>query len=415
MSKNKKILVFCDGFMPPAYNPRTRYFFSYFEKKGWNVTLMAEKHRENRYLFENNQVTIFDYYKYQTKFLQKIEYILKFLLNLFYDYKGNFFYQKMKKNTKNQKFDLVFCSCSFDSSPLTAAAKIAKKLKIPFFADLRDIFEQAPDNEYVVTNKPPTFIGKYIVNLHKKINIKRRNNALKKARQITSVSLWHVDFLKQINPNTHLIYNGFDEKLFDENINRTDKFIISFFGCIYNENLRNPKILFAAIENLYNKKMILSQNFVVKWFFDEKSKKIIEKKAQNFGISDFMNYNDFLPQKNLSKEMSKSSILLSFCNSDKNRIFGMMTTKFFEYIGVNRPILCTPNNNDELAETINAIGCGLVSSDVEEVENFILKKYAEWQQNGFTKGAVLAEIREKFSRKIGAEILENLFNNLSFG
>jgi len=409
MKQKKNILFFCDGFLPPAYNPRTRYFFSYFEKKGWNVILIAERHREKCYLSENQNVAIFDYYKYHKGFLQKIEYVLKFLLNLFYDYKSNFFARKAKRIIKNQQFDLVFCSCSFNSSPLTTAAKIAQKLKIPFFADLRDIFEQAPDNKYVITNQPPTFIGKFIVNLHKKSNIKRRNNTIKKAQKVTSVSSWHVDFLKQINHNTSLIYNGFDENLFVENVKKTDKFVISFFGCIHNENLRNPKILFAAIKNLYNKNLISSENFIVIWFFDEKSKTIIEKFAQDFGIYDFMNYNDFLPPENLPEEMSKSSILLSLCSSSKNQIFGMMTTKFFEYIGINRPILCTPNNNDELSETINAIGCGLASSNVEEVENFILEKYAEWQKNGFTIGTISEENREKFSRKNGAEILEKLF------
>lgn len=405
----KNILIFCDGFMPPAYNPRIRYFFSYFEKKGWNVTLAAEKHREKKYLFENQRVEIFDYYKYQKGFLQKIEYALKFLLNLFYDYKGRFFLKKIHQVIENQQFDLIFCCCSFNSSPLTLAAKIAKKLNIPFFADLRDIFEQAPDNEYVVTNKPPAFIGKFIVNLHKKINIKRRNNALKKAQTVTTISSWHVNFLKKINPNTHLIYNGFDENLFVENVKKNDKFVISFFGCIYNENLRNPKILFAALKNLYNKNLITPKNFVVKWFIDEKSKLIIEKIAQQFSIFDLMEYKNFLPQENLPNEMNNSSILLSLCNSSKNQIFGMMTTKFFEYIGVNRPILCTPNNNDELAETINAIGCGSVSSDVSEVENFIMEKYNEWQKNGFTQGSVSTENRKKFSRKNGAKILEKLF------
>ena len=403
------VLIFCDGFNAPAYVPRVRYLCEYFSAKGWNLNLITEFIENQKLIPDNFPTLTVKYYRYKKGILSKIEWFFKIVLNFIYDDKGSFFYQKSQKFIRNKKFDLVLCSCTWHSFPLTTAAKVAKKLNLPFFADLRDIAEQTPiENNAIFVHKFPSFLGKIITKKYKKIHINRRNKVIKKAVCITSVSNWHVQFLRQFNPNTHLIYNGFDENFFIPNVQKSDKFFISYFGTVYSEKMSNPKVLFEAIKNIKNKNS--AKNVQVRWFVDENSKKIIQKLAQQFDIEEFVSCKDFVYKNELLFEMNNSSILVVLCNAANTQNFsGIMTTKFFEYIGVNRPILCTPNNNDELAETINAIGCGLVSSDVEEVENFILEKYAEWQKNGFTKGTVLEENREKFSRKNGAEILEKLF------
>jgi hypothetical protein len=86
-----------------------------------------------------------------------------------------------------------------------------------------------------------------------------------------------------------------------------------------------------------------------------------------------------------------------------------MTTKFFEAIGANRPILCIPDNSDNLSELIKTTKCGLVSSNSIEVENFLLDNFLEWQKTGLTKSLLSEDIRMNFSRKQGAKILEELF------
>ncbi|MDR2684546.1 MAG: hypothetical protein LBB53_04095 [Prevotellaceae bacterium] len=405
----KNILIFCDVFVPPAFGVRVRYFFSYFAKKGWNLTLLSEYHPEQKYIPTDFPVYIFDYYRFRNSFLFRFEWIFKVVLNLLFDARNRFFYKKSLKIIENQHFDLVFATSSFNCCPFGAAAAIAQKMQINFVADIRDMIEQAPKNDYVVAHRPHTFLGRIFVNYYRKVNINRRNKALKTAKNVTAVSKWHVENLQKINPATHLILNGFDENLFIPAAKKTKKFTVSYFGNIYNEKLRNPEILFIALKNLVKKNLIYPQNFIVQWFSDEKSRQIIEKFAKKFNVCNFMNYQSFIPHENLPEKMHESSIVLSLCNSKEGGVFGMMTTKFFEYIGTNRPVLCTPNNSDELAQTISTIDCGLVSSDVSEVEKFILEKYAEWQQNGFTLGTVSAKDREKFSRKNGAEILEKLF------
>jgi hypothetical protein len=280
------------------------------------------------------------------------------------------------------------------------------------FVDLRDIAEQSPDDNHYIANKPPKIFGDLIINLYKYVNIKRRNKVLRKATGVTSVSPWHVETLSKYNKNTHLLYNGFDETKFIPEYIKSEYFTISYFGRGYNDQIRNPRLLFEAIESLNKKGLISSQNSKVRWFLDENSKKVIQHVANDYSIDGFNEYLDFIKPEDLVNEMNRSSVLLTLSNvSHKKRYFGIMTTKFFEAIGVNRPILCMPDNNDNLSALIKEYNCGLISSDSAEIENYLLHNFLVWKENGQTNGTINENIRMNFSRKKGAEILEKQFLN----
>ena len=134
---------------------------------------------------------------------------LRNILNLLFDYKNNYFTEKILTLTQNKQYDLVFCS-TFHTFGLKSALKVSQKQNIPLHIDLRDIVEQCDTNEY---NNSKIALG-LISKLYRNINISRRNKVLKQADSITTVSPWHADFIKQFNPNTHLIYNGYDSNLF---------------------------------------------------------------------------------------------------------------------------------------------------------------------------------------------------------
>ena len=404
-----RILIFGEAFLAPAYLPRVRYFCSYFIDKGWDIDLIFESSDNHNYVPDHVSGLPIEYYINKQGVTSKIEWLIKFILNMFYDYKGRFFFRKSTSFIEDKQYDLVFCSSSF-TFPLTTAAKVAKNKNIPLFVDLRDIAEQSPNDNHYIANKRPIFIGDLITNIYKKININRRNKILKIANGITTVSPWHVHTLSKYNPNTHLIYNGFDEAKFRPREIITERFTISYFGRVYNEYMRNPQLLFHALHNLNEKGLITSENTTVSWFLDENSKNVIQKMAKEYGMENFIEYHNFVKPENLQTEMNKSSILLVLCNiATKKKYFGIMTTKFFEAIGANRPILCIPNNNDNLSELMIQTNCGLVSSETSEIEAFLLNKFIEWKETGHTNGTLKESVRMNFSRKKGAEILEKLF------
>jgi hypothetical protein len=69
--------------------------------------------------------------------------------------------------------------------------------------------------------------------------------------------------------------------------------------------------------------------------------------------------------------------------------------------------LCLTSDEECLAHTIQKTHAGLAATNVEEVKAFILEKYNEWLQNGFTRQAVVN--KEQFSRQKQAQQFEQLF------
>ena len=90
---------------------------------------------------------------------------------------------------------------------------------------------------------------------------------------------------------------------------------------------------------------------------------------------------------------------------------GIMTTKFFEALGVEKPVLCVTSDEACLASAIEKTNAGVAATNVEEVKAFILEKYAEWQQNGYTRQNVVAAEKEKFSRQEQAQAFENIIQS----
>ena len=86
-----------------------------------------------------------------------------------------------------------------------------------------------------------------------------------------------------------------------------------------------------------------------------------------------------------------------------------MTTKFFEALGVEKPVLCVPSDEECLAQVIKETNAGLAATSTEQIKTFILEKYAEWKQNGYTRQKVNKEIKQQFTRQYQAKQFEQIF------
>lgn len=411
MSQNPthhRILIFLERPEKPAFFPRMRYVCAYLAREGFEVDVAAEN-GPGLSMFDP-AVNIFpiDYIKNKGR-KGTLEWAVKAALTLICDYKDRYFYRKSKALWQGRKYDAVLASSCY-TFPLPAAARAASELGVPFIADLRDIAEQAGDDFYILSHKPKGLLGRLIAGLHRKISISRRNRALRAAGAVTTVSPWHVGVISRINPNTRLVYNGFDEQLFKPAAAKTETFNLSYFGRIYNDGLRNPRPLFEALALLLSKLGAEDSASVrVRWFTDAPSRKVIEEYAARYGSSANMLYRDFIPPAELPAELAASSVALVINASDGGtRYRGIMTTKFFEAVGMNRPLLSLPDNGDDLSRLVRESGAGLGSSDPEEICGFLLQKFSEWKASGLTAGTVPENVRMGFSRRVGAEIFIKL-------
>lgn len=377
----KRILILADAYTQPSYAPRLRYLCDYLTRQGHEIEVYTEKWTPLTFEHDYPIHEITFYYLGQPAWFVKSAY------SMLTDWKERYFAKQVLKRTKGQKFDLVFCT-TFSTFPLGAAVRVAKALQLPLHADIRDVNEQVPGNQYIQHTNWYFTPFRW---LYSKIYIQRRNAALPNADCITTVSPWHVDFLKAFNPNVHLVYNGYDPSVFCPKDVKNDVFRINYIGRVY--RFQDPSLLSQALKEL--KINDIQVNFY--------SNAVASRYVKNRHF----NLYGYIPSSAVSSVIQRSGILLVL-SDEKAR--GMMTTKFFEAVGCEKPVLCIPSDNGVLAQAIKETNAGLASSNVEEIKAFILDKYNEWKQNGFTHQAV--RNKEQYSRETEAQYMEELMMGL---
>lgn len=359
------ILILADPFGRPSFAPRLRYLCNYLMRQGHQIAVYTEQFQP--FDFPHSYPIIEKPIAYHNTW----QWAWQSLWSLLTDWRNRQFSQWVKEQVKEQDFDMVFCT-TFSTFPLRAAYDIAREKNIPLITDIRDLDEQVPGAQYQSHRQ---WWAKPFSRWYKRVNIRRRNRVLCAANVVTTISPWHVDFIRQYNSNVHLIYNGYDPTQFYAKDIPTDTFRISYIGRIY--EFQSTALIEQAVRELNLPNVEL-----------------------NIHTPDCQP----IPLNQVGDELRRSSMALVLTNPYAR---GMMTTKFFEAFGCKKPILCIPSDNGLLAETIHQTNAGIASSDINEIKTFILEKYHEWQQNGFTRQAVIN--KEQFSREKQAQQFEQLF------
>jgi len=369
---SKRLLILADPFSKPSYAPRLRYLCDYLTRNGWTTDVYTEKFADI--------VFAHDYPIHEMVFYRnRCDWAIKAAWSLLTDWKDRFFTKKVKQAIANKEYDAVFCT-TFSTFPLGTALAIARERALPLHVDIRDLDEQVPGAQY---QEHRSWWTRPFRQWYKNVNIRRRNRVLQAADCITTISPWHVDFIRRINPNVHLVYNGYDPKQFYPEDVQSDRFLVSYIGKIYEFQHIDP--VEEAIRQLNNPDIVL-----------------------NLHTPDHAP----LPIEAVGNEIRRSSVMVVLTNPEAK---GMMTTKFFEALGCEKPILCVPDDKGLLAETIRRTHAGIATGDVEQIKAFLLEKYEEWRteessgrRRGFTHQEVDQKVKNAFSREEEAKQIEKL-------
>ena len=412
----RKILVICDIF-PPAFAPRMGYLCKYIPEFGWEAVVITEYIPQHIYkeLSKHCQhITYVNYYHSNNNFVRKLKYTFVFIADFFFGYKDLLITKIARQQIANQNISLILTS-SYRTFPLQAARKLSKIYNIPLVVDLRDIIEQFPGNEHIskkITNIK--LFNRNIANILTKSLYKQRNRVLKDADVVTTISPWHVDTLKQFANNVQLIYNGFDPDLFVPTVILSRTFKITYTGRLMSVALRDPSLLFEAVSNLYAANKIEPDTFRIQFFTDEESIKTLSSMAERYGISCFLDFSGYVSNRMIPDILNDSSVLLLLTNKSTglNTPKGIMTTKVFEYLAVEKPILCVRSDEGFLEETIRKTQSGIAADNVEQVACFLMEKFFEWKQTGYTHQNVDRQKVHQFSRKEQAKQFIHIFESL---
>ena len=397
-TKSHSILIVADAFGKPSYAPRLRSLCDYLIQKGWSVEVYTEQFIPLTFAH--------DYPIYECPLYKNHawDWAIKTAWSLLTDWKNRTFSRWLKDATKEKTYDLVYCT-TFSTFPLRAALEVAQTKQIPLHVDLRDIDEQAPNSQYQAHRQ---WWARPFRKWYREINIRRRNAVVRQAQCVTTVSPWHVQFLRTINPHIHLIYNGYDANLFTPLDVPSDEFILLYTGRIYESALQDPAPFIQAVRQLPNEMKLR-----IHWYTDERGKKVIEQLADQYGCSDRMRFFPYVPTAQIPALLHQCSIALVLSHkADEKGPHGIMTTKFFEALGVEKPVLCVPSDEACLAQVIQETNAGLAATDASQICAFIDQKYQEWKKNGFTRQAVNAEQQQRFTRQYQAQQFEQLFRQI---
>ncbi|MBP5365839.1 MAG: glycosyltransferase [Bacteroidales bacterium] len=399
----RDILIICDAF-PPDFAPRMGYLCRHLDA-GYRITVVAAKEghttwpidiqREN---FSVHQIQLTS----RNRFAAKLQNIGDYLFSR----KDRKLCRCAKQLLKGRHFDLVLC-LSYYIFPLLCGEKIAQHFNIPLCVDLRDIMEQFVQ---------PVGFQKFVQFFKLRwINNIRRNRILRNASAVTTVSPWHVDVLRRYNSNTHLIYNGFDADVFKYKEVRTDYFTITYTGRVLDLGLRNPTLLFEALQTMC-KDEVFAKALKIRWFVDEVSMRQVSELSERYHLQHCTEISRTVSADRMPDILNESSIVVVLTNKATERgPHGIMTTKFFEALGCEKPVLCVRSDEECLAQVIGQSKAGVAARNVGETIEFIKDKFDEWKANGFTHQQVDAEAKAQFSRQSEArqfaEVMEGLIKN----
>jgi len=359
-----RILVLTDPYGKPSFGPRLRYFCNDWIRRGHRIRVITEEFEpipfEHKY-----PIDIVPSYR------NRLDWFIKSIWSLLTDWRNRHFSHCLQEMTKEEPYDIVFCT-TFSTFPLRAALEIARIKRIPLHVDLRDLDEQVPGAQY---QNHRGWWTKPLRTWYKRVNIHRRNQVLKEANSISTVSPWHVDFLKQFNPNVHLIYNGYDPEQFYFEPVKSKEFLVSYIGKIY--EFQHPDPLLERLRS--------TPGVIVNLHTSEHNP---------------------IPLTEVGNEIRRSSVMIVLTDLNAK---GMMTTKFFEALGCEKPIICYPSDHGLLAKTIQDTNAGIASDDLEEIRRFVEEKYQEWKEHGYTRQAIIG--KEQYNRQHGTEKLETILHN----
>lgn len=392
----KHILLLMDAPGAPLFAPRIRHLLSNLQKKDWQWIVVSERMPNTDFEFSNCRHLQFPYYSDKPGLRNKLRWLADKLFGL----KEWMFYRFITNHVHPEEVDCIFCS-SFHTFPLPTASRLARRWHLPFIADLRDIAEQWGETPYMQhpIHTPFGKLNRCLTTRYTALSIRQRNMALKQACSITTVSPWHKQVLEETFHSVHLIYNGYDEQTFRPKDVKSDTFNITYTGKIYDFNLRDPHLLFQALGEL-KKDGLLPDKLRLSFYCERDIQEQLLALAEQYDITRILHIHDFVSNDEIIHILHRTSISVILTNqATPHGSHGIMTTKFFEALGVEKPVLCVRSDEECLAQVIRETNAGVAATTAEEVRTFILDKYHEWQKNGFTHQPVIQEQKQRFTRR----------------
>jgi glycosyltransferase involved in cell wall biosynthesis len=290
------------------------------------------------------------------------------------------------------------------SSPVTChliAKELKMKYRIPWIADLRDLWTQNHYYQY-------TRIRKF---WERRLELK----TLREADALVTVSWPLAEKLRKLHKGktVYPIPNGFDPEEVNStpNANLTKEFTITYTGQIY-QGKQDPSKLFKNLHDLFSERKINPNDIGIKFYGSQKD--WLDEDITYYKLQDIVKCYGEIPREGALKKQRESQLLLLLLWENPNEK-GIYTSKVFEYLAAQRPILATSGTEGVVKELLDDTNAGICVVSIEEIKKAIEKFYNEYKEKGYVSYKGERAKIDKYSHKEMARKFSEVLNNITTG
>lgn len=435
--ESKKKVLFITYYWPPASGApvnRILKFYNYLPEFGWEPVILTTESgdfpfedanllcdvRPDTKIFRSKGISFHKIFRFispaskktfisydftdasHRSFMDKVSRWFKY--NIIPDTRLPWYFSTVKNAVKiirEEKIDLIFTSSPPQTNHLIAC-KAARKTGIPWVADFRDPWT---DVFWLADSKMRM---KFIHNMDKRIERK----ILSGTDAVVTVGPTLVDILQPKTPKkVFQITNGYDENYFkDSSYQPNKKFRITYAGSLSKE--QDPKCFFDALEVL-KQNVDFYENLEI--FFIGNFPPFLHDMIDHSSYKEKIVFLPYMPYADSLKSIALSELLLMFVpkTSDNKCI---ITSKLFDYLGAQRPVLAFGPTDCDAAVIIKDVGAGAIYdySDSRNAADFILKNFNVWKSE--EKGVQMQpEKIEQYTRRNLTQKLSEIFDTILEG
>ncbi|MGD1046312.1 MAG: glycosyltransferase family 4 protein [Bacteroidota bacterium] len=235
---------------------------------------------------------------------------------------------------------------------------------------------------YVLDMRDPWILSPYEADSH---SIRRKlccfweRKSFSSARYVINItediSNSYEKFYSKLSPNKFItITQGFDpDDFLDIKIDRSDKFIISHIGTMY--DIRTPENFLKAIKHLTDTAPEVKDNLKIRFIGITGS--YTNDPMTRYKLQDIVDVIPYLPHRESIKNMKESSALLLIISKVQRSETQTPTGKLYEYLASRRPILGLVPAQNDAAKLIAKFDAGIITDpdDVQGIEDSVVRMY----------------------------------------
>lgn len=275
-----------------------------------------------------------------------------------------------------------------------------KKFATPWIADYRDDWNTSEVN----------FSRGFLDGMLKKMQQHDEKKWVKTANCITSISPYYADKIgKFVKKESHVLLNGFFEEDVNQFKNETpfEKFTVVYNGMLYAS--QEIEVFLTAFKELVLKYPANRNRIILRFpgilFLKEVAARVALLMK---GFEDVLEMTERISRIDVLKIQAKSHLLLMVAHKGAK---GIPSSKIYEYIGLKRPVMICPSDNDILEQTFSKYNLGYIAQNELEAFEQLSQLFENYLSASVTKKAdetFVAQFSRKHQTKILAEILNKI-------